>query len=154
MVYFESCFKTQSTCQRAQAYVRGLLETAKRKNCWQLAEFLGDSEPYGLQQLLCRASWDVDKTRDTLILAAKDYLLKGEEKGVLIVDETGFLKKGKHSAGVKRQYSGTAGRIENSQIGVFLALATSQEQTLIDRELYLPKEWCEYCKRRQLPEFL
>lgn len=146
---FEPCFKTRSTRHRAQSYVRGLLGTVERKNSWQLAEFLGDSEPYGIQQLLYRASWDVEKTRDELILAAKEYLLKAEEKGVLVVDETGFLKKGKHSAGVKRQYSGTAGRIENSQIGVFLALVGSLGQTLIDRELYLPKEWCEDPERMQ-----
>src|ERR687886_602368 len=107
--------------RRAVAYLRGLLSDAERKNGWQLAEKAGDAAPYGVQHLLGRADWDADRVRD-----------------VLIVDETGFLKKGTKSAGVQRQYSGTAGRIENCQVGVFLALAGCKGHALVDRELYLP----------------
>lgn len=146
---FEDDFKTDKTFSRIKAYVRGLCSSVDRKNSWQLAEFIGENDPYGIQNLLYRASWDVEKTCGKLIIAAGKYLLKPDEQGVLIVDETGFLKKGKHSAGVQRQYSGTAGRIENSQIGVFLALAGSLGRTLIDSRLYLPKEWCEDVPRRE-----
>lgn len=146
---FDTCFKSAPTRNRAQEYVRGLLGGVERKNGWQLAEFIGDSAPYGIQSLLYRLKWDVCQTRDKIILAAVEYLLQPNERGVLIIDETGFLKKGEHSAGVQRQYSGTAGRIENSQIGVFLALASGRGRTLIDTELYLPKEWCENFERRK-----
>jgi SRSO17 transposase len=116
-----------------------LLSDTPRKNGWQIAQHLGDSTPDGVQHLLARADWDVDAVRNELIHYLGENL--GEADGVLIVDETGFLKKGTKSAGVARQYSGTAGRIENAQIGVFLAYATRKGQALIDRELYLPKEW-------------
>jgi SRSO17 transposase len=124
---------------RALAYLSGLLSPAERKNSWQLAEITGDTTPYGFQHLLGRADWDPDALRDCLRTYVTDYLAAPDAVGVL--DETGFLKKGTHSAGVARQYSGTAGRIENCQIGVFLAYATSGAQTLLDRELYLPAEW-------------
>ena len=122
----------------------------ERKNDWQMAEYLGDKSPCAIQNFLSRAAWDDTKVRDALVHYAKNHLLSAEEKGVLIVDETGFLKKGIHSAGVARQYSGTAGRIENSQIGVFLTLAGNKGRTLIDCELYLPKEWCDDGKKQKL----
>jgi SRSO17 transposase len=127
---------------QATGYLRGLLAWVERKNSWQLAEHLGREKPYGIQRLLGRARWDVDALRDELIRYASQHLVATNDSGVLIVDETGFLKKGDKSAGVQRQYSGTAGRIENCQMGVFLALATSRGRALIDRALYLPESWC------------
>jgi len=131
---------------RALAYLKGLLSPVKRKNGWQLAEQAGEKNPDGIQRLLNNALWDADLVRDDL----QEYVIEhlGEEDTVLVVDETGFLKKGNKSVGVKRQYSGTAGRIENCQVGVFLAYASSKGHTLIDRELYLPKEWAEDEARR------
>ena len=105
--------------RRAVGYLRGLMGRVERKNSWQLAEAAGDATPHGLQRLLGRARWDADAVRDDLRAYVVEHL--GEPEGVLIVDETGFLKKGTKSAGVARQYSGTAGRIENCQVGVFLA---------------------------------
>ncbi len=134
--------------RRAEGYLRGLLGRMNRKNGWQLAEFVGDATPHGIQRLLDRARWDAEAVRDELLCYAREHLLAEGEAGTLIVDETGFLKKGDKSAGVQRQYSGTAGRIENSQIAVFLALLGSRGRTLIDRELYLPKSWCEDSSRR------
>ncbi|GAC1397138.1 MAG: hypothetical protein NVSMB56_12150 [Pyrinomonadaceae bacterium] len=125
--------------QRATAYLRGLISPVERKNGWQLAEQAGDETPYGVQHLLGRAEWDADEVRGDLTSYVVEHL--GDQSAVLVVDETGFLKKGAKSVGVQRQYSGTAGRIENSQIGVFLAYATKQARTFIDRELYLPQEW-------------
>jgi SRSO17 transposase len=127
---------------RVAAYVRGLLAPVERKNSWTLAEQAGESRPDGMQRLLVTADWDADAVRDDV----RDYVMEhlGTPGGVLIVDETGFLKKGGKSAGVARQYSGTAGRIENCQIGVFLAYAASPcgpARTFIDRELYLPQAW-------------
>jgi len=105
--------------QRAGAYLRGLLSPVERKNGWQLAEVNGDDTPYGVQHLLGRAVWNAEAVRDDV----RGYLMEhlGTPQGVMVIDETGFLNKGRHSAGVARQYSGTAGRVENSQIGVFLA---------------------------------
>ena len=100
---------------------------------------MGDATPYGFQNLLGRASWTADAVRDELQQYVMDYL--ADPEAVLIVDETGFLKKGQASVGVARQYSGTAGRVEKCQIGVFVAYAGKQGQTLVDRELYLPKAW-------------
>jgi SRSO17 transposase len=122
------------------AYLRGLLGEAERKNGWTLAEAAGEAGPQGMQRLLNFYAWDADGVRDdvrAMVVAA----LGDAARGVLIVDETGFVKKGAKSAGVARQYSGTAGRIENSQIGVFAAYASSRGRGLIDRELYIPKEW-------------
>src|SRR5215207_10069476 len=126
---------------RAAAYLRGLLSDAERKNGWTLAERAGDSTPDAMQRLLNHADWDADAVRDDL----RDYVIEHleDDGAVLVVDETGFLKKGTKSAGVARQYSGTAGRIENSQVGVFLAYAAPAGRTFIDRELYLPKAWTE-----------
>ncbi len=125
--------------RRALGYVRGLLGDSQRKNGWQLAEALGDAAPDGVQHLLARADWDADAVRDDLIGYVADTL--GGPGGVLVVDETGFLKKGVKSCGVARQYTGTAGRVENAQVGVFLAYASAKGHALIDRALYLPKEW-------------
>ena len=136
-----------ATRQRALAYLQGLLSSVERKNSWQLAEASGNTTPYGVQHLLGRAVWDVDAVRDELRTYVIEHL--GDPDGVLVLDETGFLKKGTHSVGVKRQYSGTAGRIENCQIGVFLAYASDQGQAFIDRELYLPEEWAEDAERRR-----
>ena len=132
--------------QRAVGYVRGLLSDAPRKNGWQLAEHLGDATPDGVQHLLARADWDADAVRDELTDYVRERL--GHPDGVLIVDETGFLKKGVKSCGVARQYSGTAGRIENCQVGVFLGYATPRGRALLDRALYLPKDWAQDAVRR------
>ncbi|MCP2353493.1 SRSO17 transposase [Nonomuraea thailandensis] len=125
--------------RRARAYVRGLLAPIEGKNGWTLAEAAGESNPLGMQRLLNAARWDADAVRDDLRAYVVEHL--GAADGVLVVDETGFIKKGDKSAGVQRQYSGTAGRIENCQLGVFLAYATSAGRTLVDRELYVPKSW-------------
>ena len=125
--------------QRAVAYLRGLLSPIQRKNGWQLAEAAGDRTPDGVQDFLARMRWDADLVRDDLRAYVVQHL--GDEQAVLVLDETGFLKKGTKSAGVHRQYSGTAGRIENCQIGVFLAYASCHGQALIDRALYLPRCW-------------
>jgi SRSO17 transposase len=138
--------------QRALGYVRGLLSDAERKNGWQLAELLGEPTPDGVQHLLGRAEWDAEAIRDELIRYVRDTL--GHPDGVLVVDETGFLKKGTKSTGVARQYSGTAGRIENCQVGVFLGYATPRGRALLDRALYLPKEWTEdrqRCRQAGVP---
>jgi SRSO17 transposase len=120
----------------AGAYVRGLLSDVERKNCWNLAEQAGLTGPQAMQRLLRTAHWDADAVRDDVREYVSEHL---GGNGVLIVDETGFLKKGGRSAGVQRQYTGTAGRIENSQVGVFLAYATPRGRALIDRRLYLPE---------------
>jgi len=125
--------------RRAGAYLRGLLSPVERKNGWQVAEVNGDDTPYGVQHLLGRAKWDAEAVRDDVRGYVTEHL--GAPHGVVVIDETGFLKKGRHSAGVARQYSGTAGRIENCQIGVFLAYASARGHALLDRALYLPKEW-------------
>lgn len=127
--------------RRAVGYVRGLLGDSQRKNGWQLAEALGDATPDGVQHLLARAGWDADAVRDELMGYVAEHL--GAPDGVLIVDETGFLKKGVKSCGVARQYTGTAGRVENAQVGVFLAYAGARGHALIDRALYLPREWAD-----------
>lgn len=142
-----SHFVRSEARQRARAYLQGLLSPAQRKNGWQLAEIMGDATPYGVQQFLYRAVWNPDDLRDDLRAYVVDAL--GDPEAVLIVDETGFLKKGRHSAGVKRQYSGTAGRIENSQVGVFLAYASAHGHAFLDRALYLPAEWASDPGRRK-----
>jgi SRSO17 transposase len=133
--------------QRALNYLRGLLSDVERKNGWQMAERLGDANPFAVQHLLGRAVWDVDAVREELVRYLSEHL--GDPEGVLVVDETGFLKKGTQSVGVARQYSGTAGRIENSQIGVFLGYATRHGSALLDRELYLSKDWAGDAARRK-----
>ena len=139
--------------RRAVAYLRGLLSPIERKNGWQLAEAAGDRTPDGVQDFLARMRWDADAVRDDLRAYVVEHL--GAAAAVLVLDETGFLKKGTQSAGVHRQYSGTAGRIENCQIGVFLAYASCHGQALIDRALYLPKCWTEdaaRCRRACIPD--
>jgi len=143
----DHCFKRVEVRERAISYIKGLLSTVERKNGWQLAEQMGESTPDGTQRLLNGSVWDVEGVRQALVQWVVEEL--GNEAGVLVIDETGFLKKGRHSAGVKRQYSGTAGRIENCQIGVFLAYASGDDYTLLDRELYLPEEWAKDTQRRQ-----
>lgn len=141
------CFVRREPRDRARAYLQGLLAPLERKNGWQLAESAGDRSPDGIQDFLARSAWDADTVRDQL----RDYVVEhlGEPEAVLVLDETGFVKKGEHSAGVQRQYSGTAGRIENCQMGVFMAYASRRGYAFIDRELYLPEEWTQDAKRRQ-----
>jgi len=129
------------TRQSAGLFIDGLLSSAERKTGWMMAEAVGLDRPYRLQSLLGRSSWSADALRDRV----RDYIVDalGDEAGVLVVDETGFLKKGVHSVGVARQYSGTAGRIENCQVGVFACYASRYGHALIDRQLYLPKTWAE-----------
>jgi SRSO17 transposase len=135
-------FSNARVRRHGRAYVLGLLSQAERKNSWQLAEFAGDASPDGMQRLLNFSPWDEDAARDALAR----YVVRamGDAAAVLAVDETGFLKKGRMSAGVARQYTGTAGRIENCQVGVFAAYVTADGgRALIDRELYLPQKWAD-----------
>jgi SRSO17 transposase len=136
----------RETRHRVLTYLQGLLSPIERKNSWQLAEASGAPTPYAIQHLLGRAKWDAEAVRNDL----RDYVVEqlGDPAAVLVLDETGFLKKGTHSVGVKRQYSGTAGRIENCQVGVFLAYASAHGQAFLDRELYLPQEWAADAERR------
>jgi SRSO17 transposase len=127
--------------RQARLYLMGLLAPLERKNGWQLAEAAGDATPDRMQRLLNNARWDARQVRDDLRSYVVEYL--GDPGGVLIVDETGFLKKGTRSAGVQRQYSGTAGRAENCQLGVFVAYAAPRGRALIDAELYLPRSWAD-----------
>ncbi len=131
----------------ASAFIDGLLSGVARKTGWQLAEQAGLERPYRLQSLLGRSSWQADRLRD--MVRADVLATLGDAGGVLVVDETGFLKKGTHSVGVARQYSGTAGRVENCQVGVFVAYASRFGQTLIDRRLYLPEAWANDAARWQ-----
>jgi SRSO17 transposase len=133
--------------RRAGGYLRGLIAPVERKNGWQLAEAAGDPTPDGMQDFLARMRWDADAVRDDLRSYVVEHL--GDAGAVLVLDETGFVKKGMKSAGVQRQYSGTAGRIENCQIGVFLAYASSRGHALIDRVLYLPESWAGDVARRE-----
>lgn len=134
--------------ERVQRYLAGLLAPVQRRNGWQLAEHLGELTPDGVQRLMNHAHRDAEAVRDDL----RDYVVAhlGDPTAVLVVDETGFLKKGPQSVGVQRQYSGTAGRIENCQIGVFLAYASPHGRTFLDRELYLPQEWAQDPARREM----
>jgi SRSO17 transposase len=141
--------------RRALAYLRGLLSPIERKNGWQLAEAAGDGTPDGVQDFLSRMRWDADAVRDDLQAYVRQHL--DDPGAVLVLDETGFLKKGDKSAGVQRQYSGTAGRIENCQIGVFLGYAGRHGQVLIDRALYLPRNWMQdpqRCRAARIPQAL
>ena len=133
--------------RRAGAYLRGLLAPVERKNGWQLAEAAGDVTPDGVQEFLSRVRWDADAVRDDLRAYVVEHL--ADPAAVLVLDETGFLKKGTKSAGVQRQYTGTAGRIENAQVGVFLGYAGQHGRALIDRALYVPKEWAGDDARRR-----
>lgn len=127
--------------RQARLYLLGLLADVETRSCWQLAEHVGDQSPHRMQRLLGEAVWDAEAVRDDLRRYVADEL--GDPQGVLIIDDTGDLKKGRHSVGVQRQYTGTAGRIENAQIGVFLGYAAPDGYTLIDREIYLPRSWAD-----------
>jgi SRSO17 transposase len=140
-------YRTDSRAH-ARHYVRGLIAGLERKNSWTIAEYSGDPEPKALQRLLNLSPWDADAARDLVRVYAMEHF--ADPRGVLIADPTGFAKKGNKSAGVQRQYSGTLGRVDNCQIGVFLAYVnTAGDRVLIDRELYMPKEsWCADPGRR------
>jgi SRSO17 transposase len=134
--------------RRASAYLKGLVGTSERKNGWQLAEAAGEATPDGIQRLLNAAGWDADLVRDDL----REYVIEhlgGDEGAVLVVDETGFLKKGMKSVGVQRQYTGTAGKKENCQLGVFLCYASEKGAAFLDRALYVPKSWAGDAERRK-----
>jgi SRSO17 transposase len=146
-------FARSETRDRVRAYLVGLLGPVQRKNAWQVAEQIGDADPCGVQYLMGRADWDPDEVRDDL----RGYVVEtlGDPDAVLILDETGFLKKGTKSAGVARQYTGTAGRIENAQVGVFLAYHSRRGAAFLDRALYLPREWTDdprRCEQAGIPE--
>lgn len=148
-----SRFPRSEVRARAARYLTGLLAHVERKNGWQLAEHLGEAHPRGVQRLLANAQWDADAVRDDLRAYVVEHL-RGPG-GVLVVDETGFIKKGTKSVGVARQYSGTAGRTENCQVAVFLAYATPAGRAFLDRALYLPTTWIDDATRRTeagLPE--
>lgn len=146
-------FARSEARRHAADYLHGLLSHTERKNGWQLAEAVGDAAPYGIQQFLYRAAWDPDAVRDDLRAYVVEHL--GDPAGILVVDETGFLKKGDKSAGVQRQYSGAAGRTENCQIGVFLTYASPRGHTFLDRALYLPASWTDdgaRCRAAGIPD--
>ena len=132
-------FKRVEPRRRAGRLVLGLLSDLPRKNCWTMAEWAGEAGPHGMQHLLCRASWDADAVRDDV----RDYVVEHlhDEAAVLVVDETGDLKKGTRTVGVQRQYTGTAGGLENSQVAVYLVYAGERGHAAVDRELYLPRSW-------------
>jgi len=141
--------------ENAQKYMKGLLSSAGRKNGWQLSEIIGESTPYKLQQFIYRGSYSADKVRDITREYVRENL--GEEDGVLVVDDTGFVKQGKKSCGVQRQYTGTMGKICNCQLGVFLTYASRKGHTPIDRRLYMPEVWIEdkpRCTEAGVPEEL
>lgn len=150
---FAHLFARSEPREQAAKYMRGLMADVKRKNGWQLAEAVGDERPDATQRLLYHAKWEAAEARDEL----QQYIIEnlGAEEGIGVVDETGFLKKGDKSVGVKRQYTGTAGKVENCQVGVFLSYAVSAGQVFLDRRLYLPEEWCADAERRaeaKIPE--
>src|SRR5215468_9661474 len=141
MTLVGSRFRRAEPRRRARAFTLGLLAELPRVNCWTIAEHAGDSSPDGMQHLLARAKWDADGVRDDV----RGYIVEhlGDPGAVLVVDETGDLKKGTATAGVQRQYTGTAGRIENAQVAVCLGYSAPAGHALIDRELYLPKSWTD-----------
>jgi SRSO17 transposase len=143
---FAGYFPRREPREQLVKYLQGLLSAVKRKNGWQIAEAVGDVDPQPTQRLLYSATWDADAVRDEL----QHYVIEqfGDVNGIGVLDETGFLKKGTKSVGVKRQYSGTAGKVENCQIGVFLSYVSPHGHTFLDRRLYLPKEWCQDQARR------
>jgi SRSO17 transposase len=139
-------FARSEVRERARRYLAGLLERVERKNGWQLAEAIGEAGPRGVQRLLSAATWDADAVRDDL----RDYVvdhLGDPASGVLIIDDTGFVKKGDKSCGVGRQYTGTVGDTANAQVGVFLAYASKHGAALVDRALYLPRGWTDEAHR-------
>jgi len=149
---FAPLFGRRETREQAVKYLHGLISAVERKNSWQLAEAVGDKTPDASQRLLYSSKWDADAVRDEL----QSFVIEqfGDADGIGVVDETGFLKKGEKSAGVQRQYSGTAGKTENCQVGVFLTYATAQGHTFLDRRLYLSERWCddpERCAEAKIP---
>jgi SRSO17 transposase len=146
-------FRRPEPRRRARAFVLGLLAPLPRKNCWTIAEQAGDGSPDGMQHLLARARWDMDGVRDEVRGFVFEHL--GDPEAVLVADETGDLKKGTATAGVQRQYTGTAGRIENAQVAVYLGYASAAGYALVDRELYLPRAWTEdraRCEAAGIPQ--
>jgi SRSO17 transposase len=146
-------FTRVETRRRTRKFLGGLLADLPRKNCWTIAEHAGDADPHGMQHLLGRARWDTDGVRDDL----RDYVIDhlGDTDAVLVIDETGDLKKGSATVGVQRQYTGTAGRIENAQVAVYLTYAGARGHAMIDRELYLPRSWTvdsQRCEVAGVPE--
>jgi SRSO17 transposase len=146
-------FARVGTRRRVREFVLALLADLPRKNCWTIAEHAGQADPHGMQYLLARARWDTDGVRDDL----RDYVVAhlGDGDGVLVVDETGDLKKGTATVGVQRQYTGTAGRIENAQVAVYLTYAGARGHAMIDRELYLPRCWTDdpdRCAQARVPD--
>jgi SRSO17 transposase len=144
---FAAVFRRKEPRAQATKYLRGLMAAVPRKNSWQVAEAIGDRTPDATQRLLYQAQWSADAARDRLLEFAIEVF--GEEDAIGVVDESGFIKRGKHSVGVKRQYSGTAGKVENCQIGTFLSYATTKGHMFLDRHLYLPEEWCNDSERRE-----
>jgi SRSO17 transposase len=144
---FADLFARSETREQVAKYLRGLLAPLERKTSWQLAEASGDPTPDRTQRLLYRADWDADAARDRL----QQFIIEqfGDEDGIGIVDETGFLKKGTNSVGVARQYSGTAGKVENCQVATLLSYASPHGHVFLDRRLYLPKDWAEDLRRRE-----
>ena len=139
--------------RRALAYLQGILSETERKNGWQLAEHAREARPDGMQRLLSCAVWDTDGVRDDL----RSYVLEqlGQASAIVAIDETSFPKRGQKSAGVGLQYCGTTGRVENCQVGVFLSYVTAKGHALVDRELYLPLDWCEdrdRCRSAGIPD--
>src|SRR5919106_1063912 len=147
-------FARSEVRERARRYPVGLLERVERKNGWQLAEAIGEVHPRGVQRLLSAATWDADAVRDDLRAYVVDHL-GDEASGVLIIDDTGFVKKGDKSCGVGRQYTGTVGTTANAQVGVFLAYASQKGAAFVDRALYLPRGWTdvpERCREAGIPK--
>lgn len=139
-------FRRPEPRRRVRDFVRGLLAPLPRKNCWTIAEHAGDASPDGMQDLLTRVTWDDAAVRADVREFVGHHL--GEAEAVLVIDETGDLKKGRHTVGVQRQYSGTAGKIENCQLAVHLVYATTAGHAMLDTALYLPKSWCDDPRRR------
>jgi SRSO17 transposase len=133
--------------ERVRRYLLGLLGRVERKNGWQMAEAIGEHDPQGVQRLLNCARWDADEVRDDLREYVLEHLAE-EASGVLIVDETGLLKKGEKSVGVARQYTGTAGDTVNCQVGVFMGYSSEKGAAFLDRALYLPRAWTNAPARR------
>jgi SRSO17 transposase len=144
---FADLFARSESREQAAKYLRGLLAPVERKNGWQVAEAVGDATPDRMQRLLYQVDWDAEAARDRL----QQFIIErfGEAEGVGVVDETGFLKKGCHSVGVKRQYTGTAGKVDNCQVAVMLSYASGQGHVFLDRRLYLPREWAADAARRE-----
>src|SRR5215471_1182817 len=134
-------FERAEPRQRVLAYLTGLLSNTERKNSWQLAELAGEATPDGMQRLLSTARWDADAVRDDLVAYVLEH--PADPAAVLVLDETGFVKKGTKSVGVAPQYCGTVGKLANCQIVVCLAYATRHGPVLLDRDLYVPREWAE-----------